>query len=120
MRNIRKEKRFPARARVYISDFPDTAATLKDISVHGCSVHSKEFLAIVPEARYVIDITPEGETDFKKFELDIKSRWIRANKLYCESGFAILDQPENEALERYVDYLSKQDAPKESPVTKPL
>jgi hypothetical protein len=116
MPDIRKDKRFSANAQVYIAGvLDDNKMSLKDISTHGCAVHSNEFFAVAPKSRYVIDITPEREANIEKFELGVESRWVRTNKMYSESGFIVLIPSKNQSLERYVDYLSKQNHPQALP-----
>jgi hypothetical protein len=80
-------------------------ALLTDISDHGFCMESKTYVALVPEERYLIQITPEDAPGIGTFELHVEVRWARSTAPLFMAGFAIIGVTANHALQRYVDYL---------------
>jgi hypothetical protein len=107
---MRKNDRYAIDAEVHISPFPECRAALKDISLNGCCIHSNDFIEILPNTCFMIDVTPRDSPDLKDFTLDVKSRWIRANRDFFESGFEILAPEKSPALEQYIQFLSRKQA----------
>jgi hypothetical protein len=106
---MRKEIRFFANALVYVAgdSSEDGGAKLKDVSINGLSIQSKQFLDIAPNSPYLVIVVPEKEADIEKFKLEIESRWIRMNGDSVDSGFSIAVPFKGKELERYLEYLSK-------------
>ncbi|MDR1899975.1 MAG: PilZ domain-containing protein [Treponema sp.] len=105
---MRKNTRYAADAEVHISPFPEREIALKDISLSGCRVHSDDFLEILPNTRFMIDVTPRESADLEDFALDVKSRWVRASKDSFETGLEILAREKDMTLEQYVEFLAKR------------
>ena len=106
---MRNELRFLANALARLADEHDnkTEASLRDISEHGLSIKSEDFIDVEPNSVYEITVIPEEETKIKEFRLKIESRWIKLNRSRMESGFSILISSESEDLKTYLDYLAK-------------
>ena len=106
LNNLRKSARFPAHARVRIPKVFDGEALLKDLSITGCGIESTVYLDVKPGIRYSMEIIPEKSSDVDKFNLEVESRWVRAQDYSCEIGFSIVASPKGKHFQRYVDYLS--------------
>jgi hypothetical protein len=109
-KHMRKSNRYTANAEVHISPFPEHRAELKDISMNGCCIHSNDFIEILPNTRFMIDVAPGDFPGMKDFVLDVKSRWIRTSKGSFESGVEILVPEKSPALGQYIRYLAQQQA----------
>jgi len=105
---MRNELRFVSNALVYVVDKSnkETEASLKDLSLHGLSIESQGYIDIEPNSSYVIAIIPEKETNIKKFQLEIESRWIKLNKLKMESGFSVMVPFNNDEFQHYLEFLA--------------
>jgi hypothetical protein len=105
---MRNELRFLSNALVYVVDESknETKASLKDLSMHGLSIESKEYINIEPNSPYVVAIIPEAETNLEKFQLDIESRWVKLNKSKMESGFSVLVPFDKAEFDKYLEYLA--------------
>jgi hypothetical protein len=101
----RKNKRFTTDARARISGAFEGEALLKDISVTGCCIECTSHAEIEPDAPYVIEIIPESASDIGRFEITVKSRWMRAEGYSYEIGFFVIASPKGRLFQRYVDYL---------------
>ena len=112
---MRNELRFISNAIVYVVDEKNNEkqATLKDLSMHGLSLESKEYINIEPNSPYVVAIIPEKETNVEKFQLEIESRWVKLNKSKMESGFSVLVPFNKKEFKEYLEYLAIKN--KESP-----
>ena len=108
---MRREKRFLSDALVYLIDDSQeqTEASLKDLSEHGLSLKSEDYINIEPNASYVIAVIPEKETQMEKFQLEIKSKWVRLKKMQMESGFSVLLSFNEEEFKEYLEYIAKKD-----------
>jgi hypothetical protein len=98
----RKEARYPARAQVRIAD---SELVLKDVSLSGGCIQSKELLDIAPNGNYTIMIIPEEESLVERFKVDVLSRWVRMKRTGTESGFIIVFPPGSGVIERYIEFL---------------
>ena len=109
---MRSELRFLSNALVYVTEESqkekETKASLRDVSLHGLSIKSEGFIDIEPNSSYVIAIVPEEETNIDKFQLEIKSRWIKLNKHKMESGFQVLVPFDEKEFKDYLEYLAKK------------
>ena len=107
---MRNELRFLSNALVYVIDESrnETQATLKDLSVHGLSIESKEYINIEPNSPYVVAIIPEEETNVEKFQLEIESRWVKLNKSKMESGFSVLVPFDQKEFKEYLEFLAQK------------
>ena len=105
---MRNELRFLSNALVYVVDESknQAEASLKDLSLHGLSIESKDYINIEPNSSYVIAIIPEEETNLKKFQLEIESRWVKLNKSKMESGFSVMVPFNKDEFEDYLEYLA--------------
>jgi hypothetical protein len=104
---MRKEYRFLSKAQIYIAtDNSEIKAELRDISIHGLSIKSVDFLNIVPNTVYKIAIIPENEAAVGKFHLEIQSRWIKMKNLTVESGFSLMTPLDEAEFEQYLQYLN--------------
>lgn len=105
---MRNELRFMANALVYLVDKSDksTEASLRDLSAHGLSIKSDDYMDIEPNSPYVIAIIPEKETNLEKFQLEIESRWIKLNKSRMESGFSIIVPFDQVEFNEYLEFLA--------------
>jgi hypothetical protein len=99
----RKEARYPARAQVRMAD---SELVLKDVSLSGGCIQSKELLDIVPNGNYTIMIIPEEESLVERFKVNVLSRWVRMKRTGTESGFIIVFPPGSGVIERYIEFLS--------------
>ena len=111
---MRNELRFLSNALVYVIDESknETKATLKDLSVHGLSIESKEYINIEPNSPYVVAIIPEEETNVEKFQLEIESRWVKINKSKMESGFSVLVPFDQKEFKEYLEFLAQKNKDK--------
>jgi hypothetical protein len=107
---MRKDNRYTANAEVHISPFPEHRAALKDISLNGCCIHSNDFIEILPNTCFMIDVNPGDFPDLGNFVLDVKSRWIRTKKGCFESGVEILAPKKPATLEQYIQFLTQNQA----------
>jgi hypothetical protein len=108
---MRNELRFLANASVYIvnkKDGKQIEATLRDMSEHGLSIKSEQFLEIEPNSSYVIDIVPEKETNLEKFRLEIESRWVKINRTQMESGFSVVIPSDQKEFSDYLEYIIRK------------
>ena len=107
---MRNEERFKSGALVYVVDKSEneTKASLRDVSRHGLSIKSEGFIDIEPNSPYVIAVIPEEETNLEKFKLEIKSRWVKLNKLKMESGFSVLVPFNSDDFGKYLEYLAQK------------
>ena len=105
---MRNELRFVSNALVYVVDESkkEIEASLRDLSLHGLSIKSEGFIDIEPNSSYVIAIIPEKETNLKKFQLEIESRWVKINKSRMESGFSVMVPFEQQEFQDYLDFLA--------------
>lgn len=108
---MRNELRFLTNALVYLVDKSDTKteANLRDVSKHGLSIKSDKYIDIEPNSPYVIAILPEKETNLRKFQLEIESRWVKLNKSRMESGFSVIVPFSEIEFKNYLEYLSQKD-----------
>jgi hypothetical protein len=102
----RKDKRYPATARVHIPDVFKGEALLKDLSITGCCIECTMYVDIKLGVRYKIEIIPEAVSKIEEFGLLAESCWIRTGGYSCEIGFSIIASPRGKLFQRYVDYLS--------------
>jgi len=107
---MRNELRFLTNALVYLVDKSEkkTEASLRDVSKHGLSIKSDKYLDIEPNSPYVIAIIPEEETNIKKFQLEIESRWVKLNKSRMESGFSVIVPFNESEFKDYLEYLAEK------------
>ena len=107
---MRRELRYVSNAPVRVIDEfqNETEAYLQDLSLHGLSIKSEGFIDIEPNSPYVVAIIPEKETNIKKFQLEIKSRWIKLNKSQIQSGFSVIVPFDEKGFKDYLEYLSKK------------
>ena len=105
---MRNELRFLSNALVYVIDKSkkETEASLRDLSLHGLSIKSEDYINIEPNSSYVIAVIPEEETNIKKFQLEIESRWVKINKSKMESGFSVMVPFNKEEFNEYLEYLA--------------
>ena len=110
-----------ANALVYVVDKSnnETEANLRDLSAHGLSIKSEDYIDIVPNSPYVIAIIPEQETNIKKFQMEIESRWVKVNKSKLESGFSVIVPFNEKEFQEYLDYLAKKAEMNESESEQP-
>jgi len=106
----RNELRFLANALVYVIDKSnnETEASLRDLSQHGLSIQSEDYIDIVPNSPYVIAIIPEKETNLERFQMEIESRWVKVNKAKMESGFSVIVPFNENEFREYLQYLAKK------------
>ena len=117
---MRNELRFLSNARVLVVDESkkETQASLLDLSEHGLSLKSEDYINIEPNASYTIAVIPEKETNVEKFHLEIESKWVKLNKFKMESGFSVLVSFNEKEFTDYLDYLAQKnqtDTPPETP-----
>jgi len=107
---MRNELRFLSNALVYMVDESEkeTTASLRDVSQHGLSIKSDNYLEIEPNSPYVIVIVPEKETNIEKFRLDIESKWVKINKSQMESGFSVMVPFGEKEFQDYLEYLAQK------------
>ena len=107
---MRSELRFLSNALVYMADESqnETELTLRDLSSSGLSIKSEGYIDIEPNSSYVIAIIPEEETNIDKFQLEIKSRWVKINKFKMESGFSVLVPFNENEFKEYLEYLAQK------------
>ena len=105
---MRNELRFLSNALVYVIDESknETEVSLRDLSLHGLSIKSDGYISIEPNSSYVVAIIPEKETNLKKFQLEIESRWVKINKLKMESGFSVMVPFNETEFHDYLEYLA--------------
>jgi len=107
---MRNELRFLANAMVYVIDKScnQSEASLCDLSQHGLSIKSEGYIDIVPNSPYVIVIVPDKETNLKKFQMEIESRWVKLNRAKIESGFSVIVPFNEEEFKEYLAYLAEK------------
>jgi len=107
---MRNESRFLSNALVYLVDETNekTEVSLRDLSVHGLSIKTDNYVSIEPNSSYVVAIIPEKETQVEKFELKIESKWIKLNKSKMESGFSVLVSFDESEFKEYLEYLAQK------------
>jgi hypothetical protein len=106
IKDKRKNKRFPAQAKVRIPDVFNGEAILKDISITGCSIESTMFIDIKPGAQFSMEVICESASKIENFDIRIETKWVRKGDSSCEIGFAIIASPVGKQFQNYVDYLS--------------
>ena len=108
---MRNELRFLSNALVYIVDRSENEkeVSLRDVSQHGLSIKSDDYINIEPNSSYVIAIIPEEETNIEKFQLEIESRWVKLNKSKMESGFSVMVPFKKAEFDDYLKYLAEKD-----------
>ena len=107
---MRNELRFLSEALVYVVDQSnqETEASLRDLSEHGLSLKSENYINVEPNSSYVVAIIPEKEANVGKFELEIESKWVKMNKLHMESGFSVVVSFGEKEFKDYLDYLNQK------------
>ena len=102
--------RFLSNALVYVIDKSNskTELTLRDLSKHGVSLKSDNYISVEPNSSYVIAVIPEKETQVGKFELEIESKWIKLNKRQMESGFSVIVSFNEKEFKEYLEYLAQK------------
>jgi len=105
---LRSEVRFLTNALVYVVDKEknESRAELRDMSEHGLSIKTEGYLDIEPNSSYIIAVIPEKESNLKKFQIEIESRWVKVNKLKMESGFSVLVPFNEREFSDYLNYLA--------------
>ena len=105
---MRSEVRFLTNALVYVVDKEknESRAELRDMSEHGLSIKTEGYLDIEPNSSYIIAVIPEKESNLKKFQIEIESRWVKVNKLKMESGFSVLVPFNEREFSDYLNYLA--------------
>jgi len=108
---MRNELRFLSEALVYVVDKSnkETEASLRDLSEHGLSLKSENYINVEPNSSYVVAIIPEKEANVGKFELEIESKWVKLNKLKMESGFSVVVSFGEKEFREYLEYLNTKD-----------
>jgi hypothetical protein len=110
----RKDPRYHAKAQVFIAEVPNTEAVIQNLSAGGLCITSSQFIDIVPNAKYQVDVVPEEESNLEKFTIDAESRWVRTKTQRSESGFVIVIPPGNPGkalLDKYLEYLAQHSEP---------
>jgi hypothetical protein len=106
MQESRKNLRFRTLARARIQGILGEESLLKDLSVTGCCVECTSLADIQPNIQYTLEIIPEEASKIGKFELLVKTIWVRSGGYSGDVGFAITASPKGKLFQRYVDYLS--------------
>ena len=108
---MRNESRFLSNALVYVVDKSkkETEASLRDLSEHGLSIKSEDYINIEPNSSYVVAVIPEREAQVGKFELEIESKWVKLNKLQMESGFSVVVSFDEAEFKNYLEFLNQKD-----------
>ena len=114
---MRNELRFLSNALVYMVDKSENEkeVSLRDVSRHGLSIKCEDYINIEPNSSYVIAIIPEEETNIKKFQLEIESRWVKLNKSKMESGFSVMIPFNKAEFDDYLEYLAMKGKLQEPP-----
>jgi hypothetical protein len=102
----RRHIRYPAFARVKLPDHLGEESLLKDISVTGCRVECTSLMNLKPNVQYSLEIIPEAAAQIDRFNLEVKSVWIRPGDYSSDLGFSIVASPKGKLFQRYVDYLA--------------
>ena len=110
MSDQRKNIRYPALAKAVIREADEGEILLKDISVIGCRVECANYIGVINNARYKLEVIPENVSKIGAFDLTVQAKWIRTGNRACEIGFSIVESPKGKLFQRYVDYLSWQSA----------
>jgi hypothetical protein len=106
----RRHTRYRAFARVKLPNHAGEESLLKDISVTGCRVECTSLMNLKPDTPYTLEMIPEGAARIGKFNLEVKSVWIRPGDYSSDVGFRILASPKGKLFQRYVDYLAWREA----------
>ena len=106
MKELRKNARYTALAKVKIKEYGEEEFTLEDLSVTGCRIGCSTEKEIMPQKHIKLEIIPESQAKIENFFLDAESKWIRLKGDSCEAGFDITESPKGKQFQRYVDYLS--------------
>lgn len=107
---MRNELRFMSKALVYMIDESEkeAEANLRDLSQHGLSIKTDNYIDIVPNSPYVVIVIPEKETNIEKFQLEIETKWIKLNKFQLESGFSVMVSFNEKEFKDYLGYLEQK------------
>ena len=106
MSDGRRSPRYRSLARVQISGVLEGECLLRNISITGCCVECTGMADIQSNARYQLNIKPEGVSHIGSFQLEVECKWIRNDNYAAEIGFAIIASPKGKKFQRYVDYLA--------------
>jgi hypothetical protein len=110
----RKDPRYHAKGQVFIAEVPNTEAVIHNLSAGGLCITSSQFIDIIPNTKYQIDVVPEEESNLDKFTIDAESRWIRTKTQHSESGFVIVIPPGKsgkDLFDKYLEYLAQNSEP---------
>jgi hypothetical protein len=105
-----RDQRFETGANIIVVNIDNAGAVLKNLSSGGLCIESDEYIGIIPNARYTVNVLPEEAARLDRFNLEIESRWVKSKKRNFESGFAIMVVPgskEEESLIMYLGYLEE-------------
>jgi hypothetical protein len=111
---VRKDPRYHSKGKIFFAEVPNTDAVIQNLSASGLCIKSAQFIDVVPNAKYQMDLVPEEESNLEKFTVDVESRWIRTRARRSESGFVIVippGKPGNVLLDKYLEYLALQSEP---------
>jgi hypothetical protein len=106
----RRHTRYRAFARVKFPNHLGEESLLKDISVTGCCVECTSLMNLEPGIQYTLELIPENAAKIGRFNLEVKSVWIRPGDYSSDVGFSIVASPKGKLFQRYVDYLAWRDA----------
>jgi hypothetical protein len=111
----RVHTRYRTLARVRIQGHTGEEYLLKDLSVTGCCVECTSLADILPDSPYILQINPEDSAKIGRFDLEVKTVWIRPAGYSGEVGFNIVASPKGRLFQRYVDYLSWREGHQQQP-----
>ncbi|MDR0997777.1 MAG: PilZ domain-containing protein, partial [Treponema sp.] len=98
--------RYRGFARVRFSGQLGEESLLKDISITGCRVECTSLMNLKPDIQYTMEMIPEAAAKIGRFDLEVKSIWIRPGDYSSDVGFSIIASPKGKLFQRYVDYLA--------------
>ena len=81
---------------------------LLNLSEHGAGILCEHYMGIEPNSIHILTVIPEEETNIRKFHLQVRSRWVKLNRLRVESGFSIVSHFGEEDFRCYLDYLVRK------------
>ena len=98
--------RYKTLARARIKGKLDEETLLKDLSITGCCITSKNNSDVFLNVQYELEVIPEEDAKIHPFMLLVEAKWTCEKENSCDIGLKIVKSPKGKKFLRYVDYLS--------------
>jgi len=106
MLDLRKNPRYPTRAKANIHGIFRGENILKDLSITGCCVECASMAILETGVHYKMTIEPERASHIGSFELLVEKKWVNSDNNLIEIGFFIVASPKGKQFQYYMDYLA--------------